>query len=238
MSGGGIPATAPVQVAVVDGSCTLTPADIGGKAWGVNRMRALGLPVPPAIVATTHACREYHATDRAVHDALWAQIVEHMKVLEEGTGRRFGGAQRPLLVSVRSGAAQSMPGMMDTVLNLGINAAVEAALAAETGDARYAADTHRRFVEQYRKVVLGDRPEPGTCRSLGPAARRGGCGVRVVALAARPGLSAQPRLVRRGMHRGDDPGDGVRQPRRAFGHRGVVQPQPDHRRRLRRGASG
>ncbi len=160
MSAGGLPAAAPRQVAVVDGSCTLTPADIGGKAWGVNRMRALGLPVPPAIVATTHACREYHAIDRVLHDALWAQIVEHMKVLEEGTGRRFGGAQRPLLVSVRSGAAQSMPGMMDTVLNLGINAEVEAALAAETADARYAADTHHRFVEQYRKVVLGNRPDP------------------------------------------------------------------------------
>ena len=158
MSGGRIPAT-PVHVVVVDGSCTLTPADIGGKAWSINRMRALGLPVPPAIVVTTHACREYHATGRVVPDALWAQIVEHMKVLEDGTGRRFGGAQRPLLVSVRSGAAQSMPGMMDTILNLGINPAVEAALAAETGDARYAADTHRRFVEQYRTVVLGGRPD-------------------------------------------------------------------------------
>jgi pyruvate,orthophosphate dikinase len=149
-----------VQVAVVDGSCPLTPADIGGKAWGVNRMRALGLPVPLAIVATTHACREHHANDRAVQDVLWAQIVEHMKVLEAGTGRRFGGSQRPLLVSVRSGAARSMPGMMDTVLNLGINPAAEAALAAETGAARFAADTHRRFVEQYRKVVLGNRSDP------------------------------------------------------------------------------
>jgi len=159
LSAGGIPAVAPRQVVAVDGSCTLPREDIGGKAWGLNRMRALGLPVPPAIVATTHACREYHATGRGVSDALWAQIVEHMKLLEEGTGRRFGGAQRPLLVSVRSGAAQSMPGMMDTILNLGINAAVEAALAAETGDARYAADTHHRFVEQYRKVVLGGRPD-------------------------------------------------------------------------------
>src|SRR5512140_1435192 len=109
------------QLAALDGLCTLTPEEIGGKAWGINRMRALKLPVPPAFVVTTHACREYYATDRAVHDALWAQIVEHMKRLEEDTGRRFGGVHRPLLVSVRSGAARSMPGMMDTILNLGIN---------------------------------------------------------------------------------------------------------------------
>lgn len=155
MSPDGIAAAKPAQVVVLDGSCTLTRDDIGGKAWSINRMGALGLRVPPAIVVTTHACREYYANGRAVHDGLWAQIVEHMKVLEDGTGRHFGGTRRPLLVSVRSGAAHSMPGMMDTVLNLGINAAVEAALAAESGNERYAADTHHRFIEQYRKVVLG-----------------------------------------------------------------------------------
>ena len=160
MSTGATNATKSPKVVAVDGSSTLSREEIGGKAWGLNRMRALGLSVPPAIVATTHACREYHASDRAVHDALWAQIVEHMSLLEQESGRHFGGAHRPLLVSVRSGAARSMPGMMDTILNLGINAAVEAELAAETGDARYAAETHQRFVEQYRKVVLGNRPDP------------------------------------------------------------------------------
>lgn len=155
-----IVAAEPKYVVALDGSCTLPREDIGGKAWGINRMRALGLPVPPAIVTTTRACREYHARGRAVQDALWAQIVEHMKLLEQSTGRRFGAANRPLLVSVRSGGAHSMPGMMDTILNLGINPAVEAALAAEAGDARYAAETHHRFVEQYRKVVLGNRPDP------------------------------------------------------------------------------
>jgi pyruvate,orthophosphate dikinase len=143
-------------VCTVDGTCMLTREEIGAKAWGVNRMRSLGLSVPPAIVATTHACREYFANGRVVDDALWAQIVEHMKALEEGTGRRLGSTQQPLLVSVRSGAAQSMPGMMDTVLNLGINAEVAAALTAESGDGRYADDTHQRFVELYRKVVLGE----------------------------------------------------------------------------------
>jgi pyruvate,orthophosphate dikinase len=160
LSVGGIAAAKPAQVVAVDGSCRLAPEEIGGKAWGVNRMRALGLPVPPAIAATTHACREYYVNGRTIHDGLWAQIVEHMKVLEDGTGRHFAGARRSLLVSVRSGAAHSMPGMMDTVLNLGINAEIEAVLAVESGDPRYAADTHRRFVEQYRKVVLGGRPEP------------------------------------------------------------------------------
>ena len=143
----------------MDGSCTLSRQDIGGKAWGLNKMRALGLRVPPAIVATTQACREHHATG-ALPEQLWRQIVERMRVLEQATGRRFGATRRPLLVSVRSGAARSMPGMMETVLNLGINAAVEAALAEETGDPRHAAETHRRFVEQYRKVVHASLPEP------------------------------------------------------------------------------
>jgi len=147
-------------VVALDGACPLTREDIGGKAWSVNRMRALGLPVPPAIVITTEACRAYYANGRVVTDALWEQIAVHLKVLEEGTGRRFGAPQRPLLVSVRSGAAHSMPGMMDTILNLGINAAVEAALAAETGDAGHAADTRRRFVAQFRKVVFGSASGP------------------------------------------------------------------------------
>ena len=135
---------APAQVVLVDGSCRLPAASIGSKAWNVNRMQALGLRVPPAIVATTDACSEYFANGRLVPDALWAQIVQRMQALEQGTGRRFGATQRPLLVSVRSGAPHSMPGMMDTILDLGINASVEAALAAETGNPAYAGDTHRR----------------------------------------------------------------------------------------------
>jgi pyruvate,orthophosphate dikinase len=157
---GEIAATGPTQVVVLDGTCTLPREDIGGKAWSLNRMRALGLPVPAAIVVTTNACREHHATGGEVSDALWTHIVEHMKLLEEGSSRRFAGAQRPLLVSVRSGAAHSMPGMMDTILNLGINDDIELVLAAECGDARYGEETHRRFIEQYRKIVLGGRPGP------------------------------------------------------------------------------
>ena len=151
-------ASARPVVCAVDGTNTLAREEIGAKAWGVNRMRALGLSVPPAIVATTFACRDYFVNDRVIDDDLWSQIVGHMNIVEQGTGRRFGGSYRPLLVSVRSGAAQSMPGMMDTILNLGMNAEVEAALSAESGDAGYVQDTHRRFVELYRKVVLGDQP--------------------------------------------------------------------------------
>jgi len=143
------------QVCAVDGTSTLTREEIGAKAWGVNRMRALGLSVPPAIVATTFACRAYFANNRVIDDDLWSQIVEHINIVEQGTGRRFGGSRKPLLVSVRSGAAQSMPGMMDTILNLGMNAEIEAALISESGDVRYVSDTHQRFVELYRKVVLG-----------------------------------------------------------------------------------
>lgn len=150
----------PSLSAVLDGTCTLTREEIGGKAWGVNRMRALRLPVPPAIAVTTHACRDYFAGGRGIHETLWVRIVDCVRIIEDGTGRRFGAPTRPLLVSVRSGAAHSMPGMMDTVLNLGVNADVEAVLAAESGDARFAADTHRRFVAQYRKVVLDGRDDP------------------------------------------------------------------------------
>lgn len=147
------------DVVVIDGGCRLGREAIGGKAWGINRMRALGLPVPPAIVITTHACDDYFRRGKVVDERLWAQVVEHMRVLEEGAGRRFGAAPRPLLVSVRSGAPHSMPGMMDTVLDLGLNDALEAALAAEHGQSRHAADTHRRFRAQYRKVVLGGRDD-------------------------------------------------------------------------------
>lgn len=148
------------QVLVLDGHCTATRDVIGGKAWGVNRMRALGLPVPPAVVITTNACRDYFRQGRVLDERLWAQVVDGVRVLEAGSGRRFGAAPRPLLVSVRSGAAHSMPGMMDTVLDLGINDELAAALAEEHGQSPHIGDSHRRFVAQFRKVVLGGRNDP------------------------------------------------------------------------------
>lgn len=130
---------------------------IGGKAHSIDSMMKLGLPVPPAFVLGTDECAEYDAGGGALTDAMRAALHEGVAALESSLDRSFGGARRPLLVSVRSGAARSMPGMMDTVLNLGINPSVAAVLAEETGDAAYAADTVRRFEEQFAKVV-GDVP--------------------------------------------------------------------------------
>ncbi|MFC9897011.1 pyruvate, phosphate dikinase [Nocardia sp. NPDC127579] len=143
------------SVAELDGTCPLAREQIGGKAWSVNHMRALGLPVPPAFALSTAAWAEFGARG-ALGPEIWAGVRAGIAALERGTGRRFGADTRPLLVSVRSGAAVSMPGMMDTVLNLGMNAQVERALVAETGNPGYASDTHRRFLAQYREIVLGD----------------------------------------------------------------------------------
>jgi pyruvate,orthophosphate dikinase len=138
----------------LDGSVLPDRALIGGKAWSIARMRKLGLPVPPAFVITTEACRHYHAHDRHLPPGLLEAVAERLSHLEQETGRSFGRGAHPLLVSVRSGAAISMPGMMDTVLNLGINDTTEAALAAELGDADFARDTHRRFCEMFARIVL------------------------------------------------------------------------------------
>ena len=116
-------------------------------------MQALGLSVPPAFVVTTRAGAAYLAA-ATLPDGLEHEIAAGIAWLETQTGRRFGAGPRPLLVSVRSGAPISMPGMMDTVLNLGVNDATEAALAAECGDAKFARDTHRRFLDLYAHIVL------------------------------------------------------------------------------------
>jgi pyruvate,orthophosphate dikinase len=126
---------------------------IGGKAWSVARMRALGLNVPPAFVVTTRACATYLATG-APPDELEEEIAAAISWLESQTSRCFGRGPRPLLVSVRSGAPISMPGMMDTVLNLGMNDETEVALAAECEDPTFARDTHRRFLDLYARIVL------------------------------------------------------------------------------------
>jgi pyruvate, orthophosphate dikinase len=117
---------------------------IGGKAWSIASMSALGLNVPPAFVITTKACAEFFATGQ-FPQTLPEEIDCGIAWLEECSGRRFGGGPRPLLVSVRSGAAVSMPGMMDTVLNLGITDEIEALLASEWHSSAFARDTHRRL---------------------------------------------------------------------------------------------
>ncbi|HWJ82450.1 MAG TPA: pyruvate, phosphate dikinase [Nocardioides sp.] len=141
------PATVPLT-----GRTEHTREQVGGKAWSIQHMLALGIPVPPAFVLTTGVCDAYHRSGE-VPPEVDAGIAAEMSRLEQEVGRTFGHGPHPLLVSVRSGAATSMPGMMDTVLNLGMDDAVEQALAAETGDSSYAADTRRRFVEQFEKIV-------------------------------------------------------------------------------------
>ena len=152
----------------LDGTALPDRALAGGKAWGIAFMRHAGLPVPPAFVVTTEACRAYLA-EGALPDGLVDDLSAGIAVLEAETGRRFGVAENPLLLSIRSGAAISMPGMLDTVLNLGINEEIEAALAREIGDDAFARDTHRRFYEMYERIVLkpastGFRPR-GTSRN-------------------------------------------------------------------------
>ncbi|KRB80429.1 pyruvate phosphate dikinase [Nocardioides sp. Root190] len=132
--------------------------EIGGKAWSIQQMLGLGIPVPPAFVVTTDVCRAYHRAGGTLPDEIWQEVVAAVAGIEQAVDRCFGG-ERPLLVSVRSGASTSMPGMMDTVLNLGINAASQERLAQETGSTAYAADTRVRFEEQFAKVVGAPAPE-------------------------------------------------------------------------------
>ncbi len=132
---------------------------LGGKGAGLAEMTNLGVPVPPGFTITTDVCTAFYELGRTYPDGLEDQVREGVDYVEKLLGRRFGDPERPLLVSVRSGARVSMPGMMDTVLNLGLNDAVAAGLARETGDERFAFDSYRRFVAMYGDVVLGIKGE-------------------------------------------------------------------------------
>lgn len=127
---------------------------VGGKAWSISRMLSLGLRVPPAFVLPVSECSRYHEAGGVLDEDLWASVLDGIAYLESLSGKRFGDADAPLLVSVRSGAAVSMPGMMDTVLNLGVTAEIESGLARRTGNTTYAHDTHARFCHQYGDIVL------------------------------------------------------------------------------------
>jgi pyruvate,orthophosphate dikinase len=142
-------------VVILDGGARLPRMVLGNKGYGIDSMRRQGLPVPPAFCITTEVCAKFFADPRRCLDDIWDDVRDKMGWLEAETSRTFGQGPRPLLVSVRSGAAQSMPGMMDTVLDLGIDDAVEDALAA-AGSVEFARDTRRRFSEMYRRIVLGD----------------------------------------------------------------------------------
>jgi pyruvate,orthophosphate dikinase len=127
----------------------------GGKGAGLAEMTRAGLPVPPGFIVTTEACNAYYANDKQFPEGLWEQVREGMQQLEAKVGKSFGGTENPLLVSVRSGAALSMPGMMDTVLNLGLNEETVKGLAAQTGDLRFALDAYRRFASLFGEIVMG-----------------------------------------------------------------------------------
>src|SRR5216117_4511611 len=126
---------------------------LGGKGAGLAEMTRLGLPVPPGFTITTKACNAYARSGR-FPPGLWKQVEDGLSTVEAKIGRRFGDPTNPLLVSVRSGAKFSMPGMMDTILNLGLNDVTVKALAARTGNDRFAWDSYRRFIQMYGNVVL------------------------------------------------------------------------------------
>jgi len=132
---------------------------LGGKGTGLARMTQIGLPVPPGFVITTEACEEYYASGRTLPAGLMAEVERHMEELEEKTGKGFGRPEDPLLVAVRSGAAMSMPGMMDTILNLGMNDEVVEGFGEATGNPRFAYDAYRRLIQAFGEIAMGAREQ-------------------------------------------------------------------------------
>ena len=128
---------------------------LGGKGAGLAEMTSLGIPVPPGFTITTEACVEFFARQSQHPAGMWDQVLVYLNTMEQEIGKRFGDAANPLLVSVRSGSRASMPGMMDTVLNLGLNDATVEGLAALTGNRRFAYDAYRRFLTMFGSVVMG-----------------------------------------------------------------------------------
>ncbi len=127
---------------------------LGGKGANLAEMTNIGLPVPQGFTISTEACTQYYEDGRRINDEIQAQIMEHVEKLEAITGKKFGDMENPLLVSVRSGARASMPGMMDTILNLGLNEDVVNVLATKSGNPRWAWDCYRRFIQMYSDVVM------------------------------------------------------------------------------------
>ncbi len=128
---------------------------LGGKGAGLAEMTRMGLPVPPGFIVTTEACLDYYENKKKLPKGLMEQVEANLKTIEEKTGKKFGSAQNPLFFSVRSGAAISMPGMMDTILNLGLNDKTLEGLIKITSDGRFAYDSYRRFIQLFGKIALG-----------------------------------------------------------------------------------
>ena len=127
---------------------------LGGKGANLAEMTNIGLPVPQGFTITTEACTQYYEDGREINEEIQGQINEYIVKMEEITGKKFGDKENPLLVSVRSGARASMPGMMDTILNLGLNEEVVKVIAAKSGNERWAWDCYRRFIQMYSDVVM------------------------------------------------------------------------------------
>jgi pyruvate,orthophosphate dikinase len=127
---------------------------LGGKGANLAEMTNLGLPIPQGFIVTTEACTDYYNSGKKITDEIKGQIFDALKTLEEEQGKKFGDTENPLLVSVRSGARASMPGMMDTILNLGLTDVAVEGFAAKTGNARFAYDSYRRFIQMFSDVVM------------------------------------------------------------------------------------
>ncbi len=190
---------------------------LGGKGANLAEMASLGLPVPPGFTITTEVCTAFYELGRKLPDGLKAEVEDALAVVGKAVGATFGDRENPLLVSVRSGARASMPGMMDTILNLGLNDQTVAAIARRTGDARFAYDSYRRFIQMYSNVVLdidhhdfedildNAKGDEGLCPRYGSDRRRLERGDRrLQAAVARPRASRSRRIPARaalGRHR-------------------------------------
>src|SRR5580704_12684999 len=143
-----------------DGSGGMKPL-LGGKGANLHEMTRIGLPVPPGFTITTEVCTHFYAHHRTYPRELKLEVAAALAKVENSVGKKFGDKERPLLVSVRSGARDSMPGMMDTILNLGMNDQVVEIVAKNTNNARFAWDSYRRFLQMYGDVVMGVQKRPG-----------------------------------------------------------------------------
>src|SRR5947207_1907010 len=143
-----------------DGTGKMKPL-LGGKGANLAEMTRIGLPVPPGFTITTEVCSYFYAHDRGYPPQLKAEVEAALAKVENSVGKKLGDKDRPLLVSVRSGARDSMPGMLDTILNLGMNDEVVEIVAKKTGNARFAWDSYRRFLQMYGDVVMGVQTRPG-----------------------------------------------------------------------------